>query len=163
MGPKRKRSSSSRSSPTKRSSSRKSTAKDEKSDNKPTTNSKDRKDIKKRPTKTKGSDKVKYDVGEEIEYDPVHQGSTRRAQGKVTKVLTGAKVKFKLNFFCFIYKFSFRNLIHQQKKFVMLLKMIILEKRQVCFFSFQINEYNYLSIFFSIVYGQHSVKKKAKK
>jgi hypothetical protein len=88
MGPKRKRSSSARTSNTKRSS----TKKVKSSDNKPTTNSKDRKDIKKRTTKTKGSEKVQYNVGEEVQYDPIHKGSTRRAQGKVTKVLTGAKV-----------------------------------------------------------------------
>src|SRR5690349_9666278 len=95
MGPKRKRSSSARASGTKRTSTRKSTKKidtTESSDNKPTTNAKDRKDIKKRTTKTKGSQQVKYHVGEEVQYDPVHKGSTRRAQGKVTKVLTGAKV-----------------------------------------------------------------------
>jgi len=96
MGPKRKRSSSARASSTKRTSTRKSTKKADttssSSDNKPTTNSKDRKDSKKHPTKTKGSQQVKYHVGEEIQYDPVHKGSTRRAQGKVTKVLTGAKV-----------------------------------------------------------------------
>jgi hypothetical protein len=88
MGPKRKRSSSARTSNTKISS----TKKVKSSDNKPTTNSKDRKDIKKRTTKTKGSEKVQYNIGEEVQYDPIHKGSTRRAQGKVTKVLTGAKV-----------------------------------------------------------------------
>ncbi|CAF3581126.1 unnamed protein product [Rotaria sp. Silwood1] len=95
MGPKRKRSSSSRVSKSKNTSNRKSTSKvDEEtsSDNKPTTNSMNRKDTKKPTTKTKGSQQVKYRVGEEVQYDPVHKGSTRRAQGKVTKVLTGAKV-----------------------------------------------------------------------
>lgn len=84
MGPKRKRSSSARASTssTKRTSERLSTKKvdtTKSSDNKPTTNSKDRKDIKKVTTKTKGSEQVKYNVGEEVQYDPVHQGSTRRA------------------------------------------------------------------------------------
>jgi hypothetical protein len=95
MGPKRKRSSSARASSTKRTSNRKSIKKPEtieSSDNKPTTNSKDRKDTKKSTTKTKGSQQVKYNVGEEVQYDPVHTRSTRRAQGKITKVLTGAKV-----------------------------------------------------------------------
>ncbi len=75
MGPKRKRRGSTKT-----------------NDNKPTTNSKDRKDIKKRTTKVKGSEKVKYNVGEEVQYDPIHKGSTRRAQGKIIKILTGAKV-----------------------------------------------------------------------
>ncbi|CAF0845932.1 unnamed protein product [Adineta steineri] len=96
MGPKRKRLSSAGTSNTKRTSKRLSNKKDStiataSSNNEPTTNSKDRKDIKKRTTKTEGSQQVKHNVGEEIEYDPVHKGSTRRAQGKVTKVLTGAK------------------------------------------------------------------------
>jgi hypothetical protein len=51
------------------------------------TSDKNRKD-----TKTKGTEQVKYDVGEEVEYDPIHKGSTRCAQGKITKVLTGPKV-----------------------------------------------------------------------
>jgi hypothetical protein len=82
MGPKRKRSSSTKKIDTSKS-----------SDNQPTTNSKDRKDTKKRTTKTKGSEKVQYNLDEEVQYDPVHKGSTRRTQGKITKVLTGPKVK----------------------------------------------------------------------
>jgi hypothetical protein len=90
MSPKRKRSSSARTSSPQRTSKRKSIKKVDReasSDNKPTRNSKNRKD-----TKTKGSEQVKYDVGEEVQYDPIHKGSTRRAQGKITKVLTGPKV-----------------------------------------------------------------------
>ncbi|CAF4353457.1 unnamed protein product [Rotaria sp. Silwood2] len=95
MGAKRKRSSSStRAAEPKTISNRKSTTKVDSEasyNNKPTTNSLNRQDTKKTTIKTKGSQQVKYNVGEQVQYDPVHKGSTRRAQGKVTKILTGAK------------------------------------------------------------------------
>ncbi|CAF1031952.1 unnamed protein product [Rotaria sordida] len=94
MAAKRKRSSSTRTSQSKKTSNKKSTKKvniNVSSDDKPTTNSIDRKDIKKSTRRTKGSEQVKYNLGQQVQYDPVHKGSTRRAQGKVTKVLTGAK------------------------------------------------------------------------
>ena len=42
-----------------------------------------------------------------FQYDPVHQGSTRRAQGKVTKVLTGAKSKSNLFKIIILFYFYF--------------------------------------------------------
>ncbi|CAF3306215.1 unnamed protein product [Rotaria sp. Silwood2] len=95
MGAKRKRSSSStRAAEPKTTSNSKSTTKVDSEasyNNKPTTNSLNRQDTKKTTIKTKGSQQVKYNVGEQVQYDPVHKGSIRRAQGKVTKILTGAK------------------------------------------------------------------------
>ncbi|CAF1285951.1 unnamed protein product [Didymodactylos carnosus] len=79
----------------KRSASRASGTKSKKKSNvgSATTNSYDKEEVHpiQKPTKRKGSQKVEHAVGETIEYDPVHKGSSRRARGKVTKVLTGAK------------------------------------------------------------------------
>ena len=141
MGPKRKRSSSARASTRKRSSTKK-LPPSESSDDKSTTNSKNRKDSKKRTSKTEGS--------EEVQYDPVHQGSTRQARGKITKVLTGAKVNQLFFSDSFLNNIYFRNLIHQPRKFAMLLKMIIQEKKQVRFLYVQFHSINFLFSFDSL-------------
>jgi hypothetical protein len=82
-----------------------------------------------------------------------------KVQQDVTKVLTGAKVNQILieNYFSSIF-FYCRNLIHQQKKFDILFKMIIQEKKQVSLFYLKIDVF----IIF-VVDGEHSLQKKVKK
>lgn len=67
--------------------------------------------------KTKGSQQVKYNVGEEVQYDPVHKGSTRRAQEKVKKVLTGPKVRnIFINILMKIKNFSLKDIRSLDKR-----------------------------------------------